>query len=175
MGRSKLVGRLSKVLVFVVVLAVAAAGVAVAANRIGDNNANTLNGTSDADNIYGLGARDTLNGLGGNDEISGNGGADTMNGGAGYDVMVGGPGGDNINTGTSPDTPANDSLEDFVYAFDGFADTVCFGPGDPGFVRFDGDLDTILAPPNCQTVVSEPSAAAATQSGNGAMTLSIGE
>jgi hypothetical protein len=39
------VGRLSKVLVFVVVLAVATAGVALAANRIGDNNANTLTGT----------------------------------------------------------------------------------------------------------------------------------
>jgi RTX calcium-binding nonapeptide repeat (4 copies) len=169
------VGRLIKVVVFVVVLAVAAAGVAVAANRIGDNNANTLTGTNNADAIYGLGSRDTLKGLDGNDEISGNGGADTMNGGAGYDVMVGGPGGDNINTGTSPDTPADDGLEDFVYAFDGFADTVCFGPGDPGFVIFDGDLDTILEGANCETVLSEPSAAAATQSGNGAVTLSIGE
>ena len=169
-------GRLSKVLVFVVVLAVAAAGVAVAANRIGDNNPNTLNGTNNPDAIYGLGKSDTLNGLGGNDEISGNAGADTMNGGDGYDVMVGGPGGDNINTGTSPDTAADDGLEDFVYAFDGFADTVCFDTGDPGFVRFDGDLDTILGPPNCETVLFEPGAASATQSGNGgAMTLSIGE
>jgi Ca2+-binding RTX toxin-like protein len=131
------VGRLSKVVVFVVVLVVAAASVAVAANRIGNNEANTLTGTNDADNIYGLGAKDTLNGLGGNDEISGNGGPDTMNGGEGDDTMVGGAGVDSINTGNSTDATGTGGL-DFAHAADGNAETLCFGTGDFFFV-----IDTI--------------------------------
>jgi Ca2+-binding RTX toxin-like protein len=96
--------------VFVVVLVVAAAGVAVAANRIGNDQANTLDGTDNADAVYGLGANDTLNGLGGKDEVSGNAGADRMNGGNGDDVMVGGPGKDNIKTGNSANTTTLVSL-----------------------------------------------------------------
>jgi Ca2+-binding RTX toxin-like protein len=164
------VGRLTKVLVFVVVLVVAAAGVAVAANRIGTNQANTLTGTENPDVIVGLGGLDTLNALGGNDEVSGNNGAERMNGGNGDDVMVGGPGGDNINTGNSTDFGSG--LEDFVYAFDGNADTVCVGEGD-WFVRAD-EIDTILGPPNCETVIHQlPSTAAANEAGNdGAVTTS---
>jgi Ca2+-binding RTX toxin-like protein len=154
MQRRNVVGRLSKVVVFVVVLVVAAAGVALAANRIGDNNANTLNGTEDADAIYGLGGGDTLNGRAGNDEVSGNNGGDTMNGGANDDVMVGGRGPDTINTGNS--TNVDFHLEDFVYAVDGFSDTVCVGTGD-WEVRYDDGLDTILGPPGCTTVIAEPS------------------
>jgi Ca2+-binding RTX toxin-like protein len=129
------VGRLSKVLVFVVVLVVAAASVAVAANRIGNNEANTLPGTDQADNIYGLGSGDTLNGaLGsaGNDEVSGNGGADTMNGGLNDDTMVGGAGVDVMNAGNS--TNATGGQLDFVHSLDGVAETVCFGTGDFYFV-----------------------------------------
>jgi hypothetical protein len=164
------VGRLSKVVVFVVVLVVAAAGVAVAANRIGNNQANTLNGTDNADAVYGLGANDTLNGLGGKDEVSGNAGADRMNGGNGDDVMVGGPGKDNIKTGNSTNTGSG--LEDFVYAFDGSADTVCVGTGD-FFVRFD-QIDKVVGPPNCTKVLHTPSTtAAANEAGNdGAVTMS---
>jgi Ca2+-binding RTX toxin-like protein len=150
------VGRLSKVLLFVVVLAVAAAGVAVAANRVGDNNDNTLTGTNDVDYIYGLGKADTLNGLGGNDEISGNNGADTMNGGDGNDIMVGGPGVDRINAGTNTDDP---NSADVVDSFDGNAETVCVGPlSGPGsnWFTLNDDIDTIVGPPNCSTVLASP-------------------
>jgi Ca2+-binding RTX toxin-like protein len=151
------VGRLSKVVVFVVVLMVAAASVALAANRIGNNEANTLTGTEDNDNIYGLGAADTLNGaLGsatlataGNDEVSGNGGADTMNGGLNDDTMVGGAGVDNMNAGNSTN-PTGGQL-DFVHSLDGLAETVCFGTGDFYFVADVTDtikVDT-TAPTDC--------------------------
>jgi len=171
MGRRKVVGRLSKVLMFVVVLVVAAASVAVAANRIGDNNANTLNGTDLADAVYGLGGPDILNAGLGNDEVSGNPGNDRLNGSNGDDVMVGGTGSDRINTGNSVNTGSG--REDFVYAFDGFADTVCVGQGD-WFARVDGNLDTVLGPPTCQTVIHDPpTTAAANDAGNdGALTLS---
>jgi hypothetical protein len=151
---------------FVVVLVVAAAGVAVAANRIGNNEANTLTGTDGNDNIYGLGSADTLNGLGGNDEISGNGGADTLNGGEGDDIVVGGAGVDMINTGNSTDFTNGQSGTDLFHSEDGNAETVCIGEGDQaGF--WDGDLDTIVGPPNCTTVIFQPpSTAAATEAGN---------
>jgi Ca2+-binding RTX toxin-like protein len=155
------VGRISKVLVFVVVLAVAAAGVALAANRIGDNTANTLNGTDNADNIYGLGQADTLNGLGGNDEISGNAGADTINGGDGNDIIVGGSSVDKINAGNNTDDP---NSADVVDSFDGRVETVCLGTGDNWFVLRDF-ADTIVGPPNCSTVLVPPSATAAGNSG----------
>jgi Ca2+-binding RTX toxin-like protein len=142
------VGRLIKVLVFVVVLAVAAAGVAVAANLIGNADANTLNGTNNADNIYGLGAADTLNGLGGNDEISGNGGPDTMNGGDGDDTMVGGAGVDRINTGNSINGGFVGGA-DFAHANDGLAETVCFGTGD--FFFLVDTIDTVKADPSAPT------------------------
>jgi len=146
------VGKLSKVLVFVVVLAVAAAGVAVAANRIGDNNANTLTGTELADAIYGLGKADTLNGLGGNDEISGNAGADTINGGDGNDIIVGGPGVDKINAGNNT---ASATSTDFFESFDGNAETVCVGTGDNWNAYID-ETDTIVGPPSCSTPIYTP-------------------
>jgi len=135
--------------VLVVVLVVAAASVALAANRIGNNEANTLNGTNDPDNIYGLGAADTLSGLGGNDELSGNGGADTMNGALNDDTMVGGAGVDNMNAGNS--TNATGGQLDFVHSLDGNAETVCFGTGDFYFVADVTDtikVDT-TAPTDC--------------------------
>jgi Ca2+-binding RTX toxin-like protein len=142
------VGRLSKVLLFVVVLVIAAAGVALAANRIGNNDPNTLTGTDGNDNIYGLGSADTLNGLGGNDEISGNGGPDTMNGGEGDDTMVGGAGVDKMNAGNSIDC-CNVGGTDFVHSVDGNAETVCFGTGDGIFVV--DDIDTVKADPSPPT------------------------
>jgi hypothetical protein len=147
------VGRLSKVVVFVVVLMVAAASVAVAANRIGTNEANTLTGTPDPDFIVGLGDADTLNGLDGRDELSGSNGADTMNGGLNDDTMVGGPGVDNMNSGNSTDILGGQL--DFVHSLDGVAETVCFGTGDFYFVADSSATltDTIkrdtIAPTDC--------------------------
>jgi RTX calcium-binding nonapeptide repeat (4 copies) len=148
------VGRLSKVVVFVVVLMVAAASVAVAANRIGTNEANTLTGTADPDFIVGLGGADTLNGLDNRDELSGSNGTDTMNGGEGDDTMVGGPGVDNMNSGNSANAPGGSQL-DFVHSVDGVAETVCFGTGDFYFVADASSTltDTIkrdtIAPTDC--------------------------
>jgi Ca2+-binding RTX toxin-like protein len=150
------VGRLSKVVVFVVVLMVAAASVAVAANRIGNNDANTLTGTADPDFIVGLGGADTLNGLDNRDELSGSNGTDTMNGGEGDDTMVGGPGLDNMNAGNS--TNATGGQLDFVHSLDGVAETVCFGTtGDFYFVA--DTTDTIkraaAGQTNCATGASQ--------------------
>ena len=52
---------------------------------IGDDAANTLNGTPGNDTLDGRGGNDTLNGLGGDDILIGGSGADSLNGGAGSD------------------------------------------------------------------------------------------
>jgi hypothetical protein len=84
---------------------------------VGDDNANTLTGTSSNDTILGLGGDDTLNGGQGNDTLIGGAGADTMNGGAGNDVfvyhaIVGGV------AESGPADTARDTITDFVHLSD---------------------------------------------------------
>jgi hypothetical protein len=55
---------------------------------IGDNNDNTLTGTSAGDTMFGLGGNDTILGLGGNDTLDGGPGNDWIDGGAGDDTAV---------------------------------------------------------------------------------------
>ena len=54
----------------------------------GDDNPNTLDGTSAGETILGLGGDDTLNGNGGNDTLDGGKGNDDLEGGAGDDTAV---------------------------------------------------------------------------------------
>lgn len=63
---------------------------------IGDNNANTLDGTAGADLISGLGGIDTINGFAGDDIIYGGSGDDIISGGGGNDTIFGGDGNDEI-------------------------------------------------------------------------------
>ena len=63
---------------------------------IGDDFANSLNGTSNNDEILGLGGDDTLYGLGGNDILDGGAGSDKLSGGDGADSLAGGGGNDVI-------------------------------------------------------------------------------
>jgi VCBS repeat-containing protein len=57
---------------------------------VGNQNANTLNGTSDRDILLGLNGTDNLNGGDGEDRLDGGGGTDSLDGGLGADTMLGG-------------------------------------------------------------------------------------
>ncbi len=60
------------------------------ANFVGDDNANTINGTAFKDTISGLGGNDNLSGFDGNDSILGGSGTDQISGGLGRDTVRGG-------------------------------------------------------------------------------------
>jgi len=64
------------------------------ATIVGNEWADSLNGTSGDDEIYGLEGDDYLNGGAGNDQLDGGAGNDTLDGGTGDDVMIGGSGDD---------------------------------------------------------------------------------
>lgn len=85
------------------------------ANIIGNNNNNTLVGTSSADFIDGLQGNDNLSGRNGNDNIQGREGNDTLNGENGNDSLNGGSGNDRLLGGSGSDRLfgeiGNDSLD----------------------------------------------------------------
>jgi len=73
---------------------------------IGDEDANTIDGsndTNDPDTIMGLGGDDTINGGNGNDTIYGGDGNDVLNGGNQDDLIFGDAGNDTINGGNHDD------------------------------------------------------------------------
>jgi Ca2+-binding RTX toxin-like protein len=85
----------------------------------GNNNAQTINGTTSANMIFGHGGNDVLNGGAGNDSLYGGTGNDVLNGGAGDDIVCGGEGADYLTGGLGRDvfrftgatsTSAGDSL-----------------------------------------------------------------
>ena len=71
--------------------------------KIGNNAANTINGTSAADIIYGRGGDDTLSGLAGADKLYGEAGNDILNGNQGNDYLYGGIGLDSLDGGHGND------------------------------------------------------------------------
>ncbi|WP_299725547.1 Hint domain-containing protein [uncultured Tateyamaria sp.] len=116
----------------------------------GDENDNTINGTSGSDNIRGNGGNDTLNGSGGDDTVSGGDGNDNIDGGTGNDTVYGGDGDDTITGGAGDDvivggrgddvmTAGNSSPSDTFVIRDGDGnDTITdFDPGEPDIIRFD--------------------------------------
>lgn len=116
----------------------------------GDENDNTLNGTSSADNIQGNGGQDTLDGGGGDDVISGGTGNDSIDGGSNNDTIYGGDGDDTITGGAGDDvivggrgddvmTAGSSSPSDTFVIRDGDGnDTITdFDPFEPDTVRFD--------------------------------------
>ena len=120
------------------VLAVAAlmtalsAGVAVALEKNGGPEGDTMMGTNRADHLDGKGGDDSIEGLGGGDRLLiGGPGDDTVSGGAGEDVLVGygftGPSGtDNGDTGA--DTLSGDDGPDYLQGGLG-PDTLSGGEG----------------------------------------------
>ncbi|CAN5458833.1 CSLREA domain-containing protein [soil metagenome] len=74
-------------------------------NRVGENSADKLSGTSKRDGALGLGGKDKIKGKGGNDGLCGAGGKDKLVGGPGKDKLSGGPGRD-VTVGG----PGNDKL-----------------------------------------------------------------
>lgn len=91
-------------LVVMGILLMIGAGVALAANTTGTNQAETLNGTSGPDKLAGGGGADTLIGKQGDDLLFGDwGGNDKLNGGPDSDFLnaADGAGGDTLNPGST--------------------------------------------------------------------------
>lgn len=116
----------------------------------GDENDNTLNGTSGQDDISGNGGQDTIDGGGSGDTISGGSGNDSIDGGTGDDTIFGGDGNDTITGGGGDDvivggrgddvlTAGNGSPTDTYVIRDGDGnDTITdFDPSEPDVIRFD--------------------------------------
>jgi Ca2+-binding RTX toxin-like protein len=89
---------------------VLASGVALAANIVGNNAPNVLNGTPQADNIAGAGGNDTIRGRGGADRLFADSGKDELFGGERADFLnaADGTGGDELNGGPGFDTWVRD-------------------------------------------------------------------
>ncbi len=122
---------------------VLAAGVALAALRVGNDQPNTLRGTygddKGQDTLLGKGAGDLLVGRSAADQLAGGSGPDRLYGNEGNDTLDGGPGRDRIFTGFG---------FDFVYAKDGFKDYInCNGQGNYRLV-FDKGLDALAKCPS---------------------------
>src|SRR5215210_8002999 len=115
-----------------------AAWVALAVLEVGNNNPNTLRGTSGdnkgQDTLIGLGAGDTLIGRSAADQLSGGTGPDRLEGNEGNDTLVGGIGEDRIFTGQG---------FDFVFAFDGDRDVVNCNGQTRYRIIFDENLDRL--------------------------------
>ncbi|SFS13157.1 calcium-binding protein [Sphingomonas jatrophae] len=91
----------------------------------GDDDNNTLTGTSGADMIYGQGGNDVLSGGDGNDVLYGGSGNDRLFGGEGNDQLTGGEGADYMVGGAGNDTYYVDNTADVVIEdTDGGIDTV---------------------------------------------------
>jgi hypothetical protein len=103
-----------------------ASGVALAVNKVGTNDPDTLRGTNGADNLDGRGGNDIVLGLAGNDNLLGGTGKDivlggdlrrafgghkNLVGGRGNDVVAGGNGSDNVVGGAGNDLMADGDLE----------------------------------------------------------------
>jgi len=123
-----------------------AAGVALAALRVGNDQPNTLRGTSGdnrgQDTLLGLGAGDLLIGRSAADQLAGGFGPDRLEGNDGNDTLDGGQGEDRIFTGRG---------FDFVYAADGDRDVInCNGERNYRIV-FDDNLDRFERCPGVNT------------------------
>uniref|UniRef100_B8DLR7 von Willebrand factor type A n=1 Tax=Nitratidesulfovibrio vulgaris (strain DSM 19637 / Miyazaki F) TaxID=883 RepID=B8DLR7_NITV9 len=95
----------------------------------GDENHNTINGTSGDDVIFGHGGNDIIHGNAGHDYLHGGAGNDFLYGEGGNDILVGGQGGDTLTGGTGADTFVWNA-EDFT---SGATDVVTdFKPGASG-------------------------------------------
>jgi Ca2+-binding RTX toxin-like protein len=126
-----------------------AAGAAVAALRIGNNQPNTLWGTfgdnKGQDTLLGFGAGDLLIGRSAADQLAGGFGPDRLEGNDGNDTLDGGLGEDRIFTGRG---------FDFVYAADGYRDVVdCDGQGGYRIV-YDAGLDRFENCPGIRTATT---------------------
>lgn len=128
--------RFGLVLMVGALLLALSAGVALAVLKEGNNNNNTLRGTSGDDE-----GQDTLIGFGGNDTLIGRSAADQLDGGSGDDELRGQPGNDTLVGG-----PGNDKIYmgpgfDFVFAADDEQDLIDCNKEPRARIEFDRGLD----------------------------------
>jgi Ca2+-binding RTX toxin-like protein len=112
--------RVALVLTAMALALVLASGVALAVNKVGTNDPDTLRGTNKADNLFGRGANDILLALAGNDNLLGGPGKDIVYGGdenrqsGGNKNMVGGSGNDSVIGGRGSDIVLGEEGNDLV-------------------------------------------------------------
>jgi Ca2+-binding RTX toxin-like protein len=139
-----------------ILLVAIAAGAALAALRVGNDNPNDLFGTR-GDNQ----GQDTLLGLGAGDDLVGRSAADQLAGGFGPDRLEGNDGNDTLDGGLGEDRIFTGEGFDFVYAADGHRDYInCNGQREYRIV-FDASLDRFDRCPGSGT----SSTSAATEKG----------
>src|SRR5215216_3831591 len=161
--------RVALVLTVMALALVLASGVALAVNKVGTNDPDTLRGTNKADILLGRGANDNLLGGPGKDIVYGgdenrlSGGDKNMVGGSGNDSVIGGRGSDNVlgeeGKDLVADGPDREFATDNVSGGEGndvvaavnrpaFVDIVSCGGG---FDRVIVDRKDVLAP-DCEKV-----------------------
>lgn len=117
----------------------------------GDENANTLTGTSGDDVLCGSGGNDRINAGAGNDQVLGGLGNDVVTGGAGDDFLAGNSGGDTISGGTEADRIEGGKGNDALSGRAG--DDVLKGGTGTDSCNGGPDTDTAGA---CETVTNVP-------------------
>ncbi|HYU60050.1 MAG TPA: hypothetical protein VEK39_04770 [Solirubrobacterales bacterium] len=122
------------------VVAISAAGVALADNITGTQGDDVLTGTPFDDHIVGKKGNDTINALAGNDDVAGGKGNDVVNGDEGNDTLSGKKGADQINGGTG-----NDSINARDGKHGGPDTVTCGEDGEP---EYSTDADTVRADKN---------------------------
>jgi Ca2+-binding RTX toxin-like protein len=138
MGKEERMKRALMIVALGALMLALAAGVALAALRLGNDQPNKLFGTYGdnvgQDTLLGFGAGALLVGRSAADQLAGGSGPDRLYGNNGNDTLDGGPGRDRIFTGFG---------FDFVYAKDGYKDYInCNGHGNYRLV-FDKGLDVL--------------------------------
>jgi Ca2+-binding RTX toxin-like protein len=159
--------RLFMVLGVMSLVVLVVAGVAIAANVTGTNQADCpLNGTNSNDNMAGLASADCVNAFAGDDNIETGAGNDASQGGTGFDQIFGSngqdrlfgqDGDDTIYGGLGGDLLGGGSGSDFLVSADGIAgnDTINAGESEDDFdicVRdVNGDDDEVN---DCERIVN---------------------
>jgi Ca2+-binding RTX toxin-like protein len=139
-------GRMRRIPLLVVALAVAllaASGVALAVtkncpgNCTGTNNPDRLIGSSQSQTMKGLKGGDSISGYRGDDDVVGGRGDDAVYGGLGDDLVYGNQGNDYVEGDYGHDYINTGNGSDKVAARDGYKDRVICGQGDRDLVYVD--------------------------------------
>jgi Ca2+-binding RTX toxin-like protein len=152
--------RTGLLLVVGALMLVLAAGVALAALRVGNDQPNTLGGTygdnKGQDTLLGKGAGDLLVGRSAADQLAGSLGSDRLYGNDGNDTLDGGLGHDRIFTGAG---------FDFVYAADDERDYINCNGEKSYRVVFDKDLDRFDRCPGMRSDGTKTASSTGTRTG----------
>ncbi|MGH6933818.1 MAG: Ig-like domain-containing protein, partial [Dongiaceae bacterium] len=122
---------------------------------IGNDNDNTLTGTTGPELIQGLGGNDSLAGGGGNDTVEGGTGNDTIDGGAGNDTVEGGTGDDSMDGGDGTNVAVfSGPLADYTILVNGGQLALVVGGGGPLALVPPDAVITVIGPDGTDTLTN---------------------